>query len=325
MELLLLLYYYDLLLLLLIQGRTVKASPGWWWIRTFSLKPQRQKIISIIPLKVAAWFCVSSDSLGISATPSQFKMSSKLYFAEIIKCDEQNSLAKSHNGSQKGKSVSCGDTGGPWVTEGRQEPKVGQEAPNQNLSIVFSYNKKHFGLITARGQERTTEEERFSISGRSFPSFCSRPPSSALTEESGTTLRHFLLLRFYSNYWNFLQEEKSLFSQIWQQKPASMKCSELTQVSIQKLKMWYIFNAAVFDVALCVRKLSGCKVALNINEGIILHIWKWLEENVSAPRVGADRHALAAFVCVTSKQDTQTAALPEPDISGRFRHFTIHF
>lgn len=36
--------------------------------------------------------------------------------------------------------------------------------------------------------------------------------------------------------------------------------------------MWSIFNVAVFDVVHCVRKLSGSKVALNINKGIILDI-----------------------------------------------------
>lgn len=36
--------------------------------------------------------------------------------------------------------------------------------------------------------------------------------------------------------------------------------------------MWSIFNVAVFDVVHCVRKLSASKVALNINEGIILHV-----------------------------------------------------
>lgn len=42
--------------------------------------------------------------------------------------------------------------------------------------------------------------------------------------------------------------------------------------------MWSIFNGAVFDVARCVPKLSGSKVALNINEGIILHIQDWSEK-----------------------------------------------
>lgn len=39
-----------------------------------------------------------------------------------------------------------------------------------------------------------------------------------------------------------------------------------------KKKMWSIFNVAVFDVVHCVQKLSGSKVALNINKGIILDI-----------------------------------------------------
>lgn len=44
-------------------------------------------------------------------------------------------------------------------------------------------------------------------------------------------------------------------------------------------KMWSIFNVAVFDVVHCVQKLSGSKVALNINKGIILDIQNWLEKS----------------------------------------------
>lgn len=47
--------------------------------------------------------------------------------------------------------------------------------------------------------------------------------------------------------------------------------------------MWSIFNVAVFDVVHCVLRLSGSEVALNINEGIILHVQDWLEKPCRDP------------------------------------------
>lgn len=51
-----------------------------------------------------------------------------------------------------------------------------------------------------------------------------------------------------------------------------IKCHELSKVQIKKIKIWSIFNVAVFDVVHSVQRLPCSKDTLNINEGIIAHI-----------------------------------------------------